>query len=331
MPTENVDIEKVPRILPPFAAPRAAAAFLAAWLSIVVSAPIARSQQAPATATPSTTSCELTDGEDRTVARVIDGETLVLDGGTELRLIGALSPRAFDTAGEITDWPLADRAREALEQMAAGRTVRLAFAGRRTDRYARLLAHVFVGTGSDRVWLQGELLKKGLARAYALEGSTPCLSDLIAHESIARERAAGLWAETIYAVRSADDISTLLRLAGTFQIIEGKVANAADVRGTTYINFGEDRRQDFTVVLRPQARRAMTAAGLKPEDLNGRRVRVRGWIERRGGPLIDLPHPDAIELLAHSADEADPAATRSDATSTTNRRRTRRTPRPEDK
>ncbi len=315
------------RILTASAMPRASAAIAAAWLCIAWNAPVARSQQAAATAKPAAASCELTDGEDRTVTRIIDGETLLLDGGSEVRLIGALAPRAFDSAGEATDWPLADRAREALEQMATGRTVRLAFAGRRTDRYARLLAHVFAGSGSDRLWLQGELLKKGLARAYAIEGNTTCLAELVAHETVAREQATGLWAETIYSVRSADDVTALLRLAGTYQIVEGKVSNAADVRGTLYVNFGEDRRQDFTVVVRPQARRAMMAAGMKPEELNGRSIRVRGWIERRGGPMIELAHPDALELLAPGAEDAEPGVPREDASSTTSRRRTRRPPR----
>ncbi len=308
--------------------PLARVAIAAACAVLVFASTDARSQPASAPTRPAAASCELTDAQDRTVTRVIDGETLVLDGGTELRLIGALAPRAFDTAGEIAAWPLADRAREALEKMAAGRTVRLAFAGRRTDRYARLLAHVFTGADSDRIWLQGELLKRGLARAYALDGSTACLAELIAHETVAREQAVGLWAETIYAVRPADDVSTLLRLAGTYQIIEGKVSNAAEVRGTTYVNFGEDRRQDFTIVVHAQARRAMAGAAFKPGDLNGRRVRVRGWIERRGGPMIELAHPDVIELLAPTAGDAEPATPLAD-TVTQQRRRARRAPRPD--
>lgn len=297
-----------PRRIPISAAAIRASAMVCIWcLGLSCMADRGAAQEQSAAAKPAGTSCDLTDGEDRTVTRVVDGETLVLDGGTELRLIGALSPRAYDTAGETSDWPLADRARSALDVIAAGRTIRLAYAGRRNDRYGRLLAHAFTGSGDDRIWLQGELLKKGLARAYALDGNTACLAELVTHEAVAREKSEGLWAETIYAVRPAEDVSTLLRLAGTFQIVEGTVSNAADVRGTLYVNFGEDRRQDFTVVVRPQARRAFTAAGLKPEELNGRRIRVRGWIERRGGPLIELPHPDALERLDPKVDGAGPS------------------------
>lgn len=255
-----------------------------------------------------TPSCELADGEDRTVARIIDGETLALDGGSEVRLVGALAPRAFDAAGETATWPLADHARVALQEIVASRNVRLAFSGRRTDRYGRLLAHVFARSGETQVWVQGEMLKRGLARAYGLEGSVACLAELIAHEAVAREQAAGLWAETAYAVRGADDVSALLRLTGTFQVVEGKVVDVSDIRGATYVNFGQDWRQDFTAVLRAPARRLSASGPWRADELKGRKIRVRGWIERRGGPMIDVAHPAAIEVLAAEADtEAAPA------------------------
>lgn len=255
--------------------------------------------------------CELEGGEDRTVTRVVDGETLLLDGGSEVRLIGALAPRGFDSAGGTGDWPLEGRAREALDRLVASRGVRLAFAGRRTDRYGRLLAHVFSGAEGGRAWVQGEMLKLGLARAYALDGSAHCLAELIAHEAVARDARTGIWAETAYAVRSADDTAGLLRHAGTFQLVEGKVLGVSDVRGTAYINFGEDWRQDFTVVVRTAGRRsgAGSQPGLVTDALVGRTIRVRGWIERKGGPMVEVYHVAAIEPVAvEEAATADPPA-----------------------
>jgi endonuclease YncB( thermonuclease family) len=255
-------------------------------------APIpARAEDRPA----SPAECTLEPGEDRTVTQVVDGETLAVDGGTHVRLIGALAPRPYDTAGDTSHWPLAEQSRNALEQLVAGRGVRLAFAGRRTDRHGRLLAHVFVGGDADRTWVQGEMLKRGLARAYGLEGSTQCLTELIAHEAIARRTGAGLWAETIYAVRTADDIATLQRLAGTFQIVEGRVVAVSSMRGSTYVNFGTDWRQDFTVLIRSAGKHV--PAEMLSDALPGQRIRVRGWVERRGGPMIAINHPAEIELL----------------------------------
>jgi hypothetical protein len=49
-------------------------------------------------------------------------------------------------------------------------------------------------------------------------------------------------------------------------------------------------------ILRRQAR-SFAAAGIEPKSLTGRRLRVRGWVEWRGGPVIAAEAPEQIELL----------------------------------
>ena len=49
--------------------------------------------------------CTLEPGPVRTVARVLDGETLILDDGKAVRLIGALAPRAHDAGAAAGAWP----------------------------------------------------------------------------------------------------------------------------------------------------------------------------------------------------------------------------------
>ena len=34
-----------------------------------------------------------------------------------------------------------------------------------------------------------------------------------------------------------------------------------------------------------------------PRVAEGKRVRVRGWIDERNGPAMDLTHPEQVELL----------------------------------
>ena len=48
-------------------------------------------------------------------------------------------------------WPPEVEAKLALEQMVQGRRLEIGFAGRRTDRYGRLLAQVFAQGADDRV------------------------------------------------------------------------------------------------------------------------------------------------------------------------------------
>jgi micrococcal nuclease len=43
--------------------------------------------------------------------------------------------------------------------------------------------------------------------------------------------------------------------------------------------------------------RSVAAAGIEPKRLEGRRIRVRGWVEQRGGPIIAAEAPEQIEFV----------------------------------
>jgi hypothetical protein len=66
---------------------------------------------------------------------------------------------------------------------------------------------------------------------------------------------------------------------------------------TIYLNFGRRWAQDFTVTILKRHRREFSAAGIDPKFLEGRPIRVRGWIEQRGGPVIEADAPEQIELV----------------------------------
>jgi hypothetical protein len=189
-------------------------------------------------------------------------------------------------------------ATEALGALVLGKSIELAFGGERADRYGRLQAHAFLIEGQQRRWVQGHLLVQGLARAYLMAGNRACAKELLAAERTAREARLGLWSEAAYGVRQAGDAAGLLRVYARFQIVEGKVARAAQVRGVTYLNFDRNWRQAFSVSLRQEDRAMLGAYAGNPKGLEGRFVRVRGWIERRGrAPIIDLSVAGHIEIM----------------------------------
>ena len=70
----------------------------------------------------------------------------------------------------------------------------LRFGGARADRHGYLLAQVFVIEGESRLWLQQELLAKGLARVYSFPDNRACLAELLAREREARAKRRGVWA-----------------------------------------------------------------------------------------------------------------------------------------
>jgi micrococcal nuclease len=193
----------------------------------------------------------LESGPARAVTRIIDGETAALDDGTELRLIGALAPRAIDAGIEPGTWPAEIAANEELRALLLGKSVELAFGGDRSDRYGRLLAQAHVREGDKRRWVQGYLLEQGLARR-------------------------GLWADAAYQVRPAAKPSDLLRYRSTFQVVEGRIAGVAQVRGMVYLNFDADWRRAFSVSLRRSDRDLLGPNAGDPKALEGKLVRVRG-------------------------------------------------------
>ena len=141
-------------------------------------------------------------------------------------------------------------------------------------------------------------MEQGLARAYVLAGNRACADELLTAERSAREAKQGLWAEAAYQVRQADKPGELLRYRATFQVIEGKVVRVAHVRGLIYLNFDRYWRQAFSVSLRRDDRNLLGAYAGDPKLLEGRTVRVRGWIDQRGGgPLIDLSSAGHIEIM----------------------------------
>ena len=83
----------------------------------------------------------------------------------------------------------------------------------------------------------------------------------------------------------------------SFQLVEGIITSAADVRGTVYLNFGADYKTDFTIVVAKKNRRSLERAGLDPMTLEGAKVRIRGWIELQNGPMIWLDDPNRLEIL----------------------------------
>jgi endonuclease YncB( thermonuclease family) len=272
----------------------------AVMLVCAIAAPVHASDDATSSA-----SCALEPGPTRTVTRIIDGETLSLDDGREVRLIGALGPRARDADAQAGVWPLEEAAKTSLAEITLGKRVELAFGPVREDRYGRHLAHLFISENGRRVWVQGEMLQLGMARAYALPGVDACFAALIANEAIGRTVEAGVWTSRIYDPKPADKTFALLALRGSFQIVRGRVAGVSQTKTAGYLNFGTDWKTDFTVRI---PKRLLTA---QPQlaKLEGRMVEVRGWVERRNGPMMTITHAAAVSVLGDGDPDAPMAST----------------------
>jgi endonuclease YncB( thermonuclease family) len=221
-------------------------------------------------------------GEGR-VAAVIDIKTFRLEDGREVRLAG-IEPANPDRA----------RGAAALAAILAGRDVTLRGPDDTPDRYGRQLAFVFL-EGSD-IPVQSELLSRGEALAAANVTDKDCAKTLAAAEAGARQAKKGSWADPA-AIKNAESSGDILAGIGRFAVVEGKVLSVRQAGATTYLNFGRNWTRDFAVTISRRMIPAFEAAGLTPKSLENRRIRVRGYIEARGGPRIDALLVGQIEML----------------------------------
>ncbi len=237
----------------------------------------------------------LRPGGEALVKAVVDGDTVLLEsavmGAQQIRLVGIQAPKLPLGRKNFPTWPLAEESKKALQSLTLGKTVRLSFGGSDKDRYGRLLAHLH---RPDGTWVQGEMLKKGMARVYSFPDNRALVGPMLALEAEARAARRGIWGLRFYAVRTPQELSSWI---GTFQLVEGKVLKAARVKGRVYLNFGDDWKTDFTITIGAPVRRMFRKAGTDPLSLEGKRIRVRGWLKRYNGPMIKATHPEQIEIL----------------------------------
>jgi endonuclease YncB( thermonuclease family) len=233
-----------------------------------------------------------------TVSRVIDGRTFVLDDGREVRLSGIETP-PLGSPQDADAAPGGLAARDALIALAGGDQVVLRRAEAPSDRYQRLLAYAYTVRDGEEFFTQGELVASGFARVGDQVGSAACAAELLARENAARAAKLGLWANSYYDVLNAETPADVLARRGRFALVEGRVVSVRESGATIYVNFGRRWAEDFTVTVSKRNERNFAAAGLDLKGLAGRRVRVRGWVEQRGGasgsPWIEAVHPEQIE------------------------------------
>lgn len=259
------------------------------FLCLAAGAALLRPAQAAA---PPRSPAHLPDGGAGTAALIHDGDTIRFKGGAaDIRLVGIQAPKVPQGRKRPVAWPLAEQSRGALRKLLDGHRITARLAPTSRDRNGRILAHL---VRDDGLWIQEAMLKGGWARVYTFADNHILADELYAAEAAARAARRGVWAEPFYAVRGPDPAG-LTADTGTFQIVEGRVADAARVRGRVYLNFGEDYRTDFTVAIAPDVARLFAAAKRDPLALKGRAVRVRGYIRDFNGPSIDLTHPEQLE------------------------------------
>ncbi|MEM9223804.1 MAG: thermonuclease family protein [Pseudomonadota bacterium] len=208
--------------------------------------------------------------------------SLTLDDGTEVRLVDIVPTSALLGA---------DRSEGGLQAL-VGEPVALArstdFSGQ--DRYGRPVGDLVLSATQESVLRH--LLREGLALVDPAVMSEQCLDAMFKDERWAQAQGNGFWADG-GRIRKAQD-AKLADDAGMYALVEGVVKSIGETRDTTYLNFGDDYKTDFTALIRRRDGKSWVD---ELKMLEGRKVRLRGVLEAWNGALIRLEHPRQVERL----------------------------------
>jgi endonuclease YncB( thermonuclease family) len=218
------------------------------------------------------------------VAWVYDGDSLRLEDGRKLRLIGIDTPELGRDGAP--DRPGAEVARARLQRLLDAQEGRVLLrAGREArDRYGRWLVHLYRPDGRN---LARMLLAEGLGFAVAVPPNLRHLNCYFEAEARAQAARLGLWRGDP-AVQAVD----LPANAEGFHLVQGRIQRVGNSRRALWLNLHGG------VALRVDRADLRNFSDLEAEARPGRALVVRGWIYRRNGERrMQLRHPASLRWL----------------------------------
>lgn len=217
------------------------------------------------------------------VRRVIDGDTLVLESGEKVRLIGINTPEVESRFSQLQ--PGGEAAKNWLQKNLRSPFIWLEYDGQQFDKYERRLAHVFLESGE---YLNAELLREGLAMLTLTPPNLRYASRLITAQQQAEKNAKGIWQMPAYQIKTAKQFQAGTSYSGWQRwqltpktIGEGQKYMNLIVSENLVINIPKDQLMLFPPL----------------ETYLEQLIEVRGWIRRQGSQHhILVQHPSAIIL-----------------------------------
>ncbi len=113
--------------------------------------------------------------QEAVVVHVADGDTVTLDTGQRVRLLGIDAPE-MEKEGQPADF-LAHKAKRVLAELVQGKRVHLEYDRLRYDRYGRTLAYLILPDGTN---LSLEMVRQGLAHVYTIPPNLRFREELLA-------------------------------------------------------------------------------------------------------------------------------------------------------
>jgi len=122
------------------------------------------------------------------IQRVVDGDSVVLQSGGQVRYIGIDTPEMAHRIDGVQ--PYAREAKAFNKRLVQGKRVRLELDVEHRDKYKRLLAYVYL---EDGTFVNAELVRLGFARILMIPPNVRHADLFLKYQREAREAGRGLW------------------------------------------------------------------------------------------------------------------------------------------
>jgi micrococcal nuclease len=219
------------------------------------------------------------------IARVTDGDTVVLSDDRRIRLIGINTLELNSTLPQDKQWAVS--ATTELEKQIQSKRVSLIIGLEEFDRHGRTLAHLRLDDGSS---VAEALISKGLGVSIAVGPNERCADQYERSEQLARQARLGIWNKPGNWLNN--DKQLTVRDRG-FRLVTSTVLKARKSKN----RFTLELKNGLRVTLN---RHFVTATGTQAQNLQGKRIEVRGWLGKDSGKLnLTLSHPSNLRVLPY--------------------------------
>jgi micrococcal nuclease len=136
----------------------------------------------------------LGEGKVYKVTKIIDGDTIEIEGGERIRYIGIDTPERMMRKNDrwiYRPMPFAEESKAYNKKLVLGKKVRLEMDIEPRDRYGRVLAYVFL----DEILVNEELIRQGYAHLLTIPPNVKYVEHFKKALKEAKKEKRGLWSD----------------------------------------------------------------------------------------------------------------------------------------
>ncbi|WND03438.1 thermonuclease family protein [Temperatibacter marinus] len=239
-----------------------------------------------------------------TAAKAISGDRFILKSGESIKLAAIKAPMLFykdvGTVDRDRSWPYAVAARHALDRLIKNKALIFYCEGRRKDYQGRLVVYPALRDAPNDL-LNHTMVQQGFAWTYPYSGQKKAAFYFYKVEETARKNQRGLWNHKPYRPKAASQVQTIPY--HSFETIIGVVHKSARRGPYVYLNFSEQIYEDFTLkvpinFIPHYFNTDRLTSNPNKDYFKGIKIMVRGWTEKKGGPLITVDQKDRLIILS---------------------------------